>query len=221
MFLPVLVVFVPAWSKKAIGGSKDAKIFEWPEVQMGPRTSDRVIAGKRAAKFIACSVCHERVGSFLPYMSEMGEEELDDFMAEGLPDVLGDVQEVCKMSDLAEIFNRRKMEIKTSLDGTARVVMVEDSKQQLYDESNASDIFDWKAFALQHACIGIFRKDSDVVAKEVKDGFDTMRSKWKENKEEIQKFFQALGVAVGSGCKKASMCKAQLKLTRPEGHDEM
>merc|ERR1719456_1095278 len=38
----------------------------WPDAGMGQRTSERVRAGRRAARHIACDVCEERVLQFLP-----------------------------------------------------------------------------------------------------------------------------------------------------------
>eukprot|EP00913_Durusdinium_trenchii_P009850 g9247.t1 len=48
-----------------------AQAFHWPSEQIGERSGERVRAGKRAAKFIACSVCEQVVQSSFPKPHEL------------------------------------------------------------------------------------------------------------------------------------------------------
>merc|ERR1740129_1368418 len=106
---------VPAAGSQAAEAEEPAKGFEWPDTQLGPRSSDRVSAGKRAAKFIACDVCWLRTLALLPGNGDI--EEMDTWMREQLPEDLGDAKELCEMRTLATMFKRQKTDIKTSADG--------------------------------------------------------------------------------------------------------
>merc|ERR1712232_934941 len=161
----VAVVTVVACSGIGIEGQDLSIGFNWPEETMGQRTSDRVSAGKRAAKYIACSVCEERVLALFPTGSD-DVEAIGQVVEQDLPDQLGDAKKLCEMRGLAKLFRSHRLEIRTNPDGTASVEVTKNRGVPFYEEINTSELaFHWKSFALQHACTETFRRDGDAVTK--------------------------------------------------------
>merc|ERR1719468_593559 len=176
---------------------------------MGQRTSERLSAGKRAAKYLACRVCEERVFTLFPASED--QEAIDQFVDESLSEAVGDVKSLCKMRNLAEIFKARRLEIETRDDGSAKFVKTEEGKHPLYDEINESELaFHWKSFALQHACSETFRKDGDVIAESIKERIGIMRDN--RDDEGSDSWFQELAMVIRDSCGKAKTCKAANKL---------
>merc|ERR1712151_787388 len=104
---------------------------------------------------------------------------------------------------------------------------VEDGKPPpSYDEVNidgSESAFDWKAFAIQHACMETFRRDGDAIAKNMRESFHSIRTDWSEDADEKQKekFLSRVAKMVGPTCMKARACKAQKKLERKVSKGEL
>mmetsp|Transcript_95534 Transcript_95534/g.308124 ORF Transcript_95534/g.308124 Transcript_95534/m.308124 type:complete len:232 (-) Transcript_95534:155-850(-) len=182
-----------------------APAYKWPEAGMGQRTSDRLSAGKRAAKYIACGVCEERVLSLFP--GEGDADMIARFLeGESLTESLGDAKGLCGMRDLAKLFKGRRIEVETKPDGSA--LLSSSSTIPFYEEINTSDlVFHWKSFALQHACTELFRKDGDEVAQGVVKAYHASTGGGmpvEERKRVVE--------AVKAGCRMARTCKAAAKL---------
>lgn len=196
-----------------LGGAAAAS-YEWPTAGIGQRTSDRVSAGKQAAKYIACGVCEERLMElFVTLVPGPGdrlpdEDSVTQFLdGDGLGDALGDAKSVCEMRDLAKLFRSRRMEVQTNPDGSAVLSKVGvDSPPPFYEEINKSELaFHWKSFAVQHACTETFRRDGDAVAKEVIDAY--RRGEDSPGEEPGQR----LAMAAKAGCRRAKTCRAATK----------
>merc|ERR1711971_232333 len=129
---------------------------------MGQRSTEKVSAGKRAAKYIACEVCQERILALFPENGDM--ESTSNFLeSDGLTESLGDSKTLCGMKVLAQHFTKHSINIDLHEDGTASLNKTSD-KWPFYEEINQSDyVFHWLSFALQHACTETFRKDGDSI----------------------------------------------------------
>lgn len=198
--------------KPTTSDEKTAKV--WPDANMGQRTSERVSAGKRAAKYIACDVCEELTFSVMPAFHETAAiEKLDTFMEEEVSGILGDVKPLCNMKDLAVIFKRRKLEIQTHPDGSAKMDKSKDGKSPDYDEINTSELaFHWKSFALQHACMEVFRKDGDAIAAALRTEYSRIRDQHSDEEVAYNEWFRMFTRMIQTSCKKSKVCKAQEKL---------
>mmetsp|Transcript_15710 Transcript_15710/g.23916 ORF Transcript_15710/g.23916 Transcript_15710/m.23916 type:complete len:261 (+) Transcript_15710:1-783(+) len=202
-------------------GPCGAETFPWPEASIGQRTSDRVSAGKRAAKYIACEVCEERSLSLFPNTGDV--DEIGAFMdVEHFSDKLSDAKTLCGMRSLAKLFKGRKMEVQTFADGTARLSKLDlDAPAPFYEEINTSDLaFHWQSYAVQHACTEIFRRDGEELAKAIEANFykfDNTDPRRLPKPEEVR---QRISKAVSVSCRTARLCKEADKL-RHKGHDEL
>jgi len=175
---------------------------------MAQRTTDRVAAGKRAAKYIACDVCSERVLAL--FAAKADDDEIDRiFEAGSLGDWLGDVKGLCGMKGLAEIFRRRRLEVSPKPDGTCKLEKLSSGSAPFYEEINTSDlVFHWKSLAVQEACTEVFRRDGDAVAAAVEEGYKKLgRSDGQESEP-----MQHLNSAIRKACSRAKACKAADKL---------
>ncbi|CAJ1375868.1 unnamed protein product [Effrenium voratum] len=134
---------------------------EWPSDQMGPRSAERVRAGKRAGKFIACTVCeHVLLSQFASPLAVEGIRKV--LASEELSEALGDAKGLCAMKRLAQLFRRARLEVAIAPDGTAEMRTAKG--EPFYEEINKSELaFHWKSFAVEHACVEIFRSDGDLV----------------------------------------------------------
>lgn len=186
--------------------------FTWPDESMGQRTSERVSAGKRAAKYIACRVCEERVYSlFPPGVSEV--ELVGQSMDEDVPEKLGDVKALCDMKSLAKLFRSRRLEVVPNPDGSAAFENRGAGKAPFYEEINTSELaFCWRSFAVQHACMETFRRDGDVVLKGLEKAYRKIESDNKDESPSAEDLQRELMSASRKACHQTKMCKAAAKL---------
>lgn len=210
MFVLILSAIPTCFAaKEAVDQVEALASFTWPDEIMGPRTSERVAAGKRAARHIACDVCEERVLSHFGAMSD-SEQVRDVFETGRLVDGLGDVKALCAMKPLAETYRKQYLEVVVDPSGLAVLKKQSDGKYVFYEEINTSDlVFHWKSFAVKEACTETFRRDSDSISKAVEKAFkrggdiDSLSSK---------ELAEQLAAAASTGCRQAKTCKAVLKL---------
>eukprot|EP00434_Breviolum_minutum_P000007 symbB.v1.2.000005.t1/scaffold5.1/size591573/5 len=152
--------------------SMQARHFHWPPEQIGERSSERVRAGKRAAKFIACTVCEQVVQSNFPKPHEV-ENIRKTFSSEELQERHDAGKGSCAMKRLAQLFKRQKLEVNALPDGTAEMRAAK--SEPFYEEINKSELaFHWKSFALQHACSEVFRSDADDVHRVMQQEFERL-----------------------------------------------
>ncbi|CAE7036816.1 unnamed protein product [Symbiodinium sp. CCMP2592] len=146
----------------------------WPSDSIGERTVERISAGKRAGKFIACTVCEHVVQSALPKTSEV--DDLRKILAsEEFVEHLGDAKTTCGMKRLATLFKRLKLEVAALPDGTAELRATKSHSEPFYEEINKSELaFHWKSFAVEHACLEVFRQDADSVHSAMLKEFDKL-----------------------------------------------
>eukprot|EP00439_Symbiodinium_sp_Y106_P047503 s2231_g6.t1 len=153
----------------------------WPSDSIGERTVERISAGKRAGKFIACSVCEHVVQSALPKTSEVDDlrkilasEDSRQFWFEFI-EHLGDAKTTCGMKRLATLFKRLKLEVAALPDGTAELRATKSHSEPFYEEINKNELaFHWKSFAVEHACLEVFRQDADSVHSAMLKEFDKL-----------------------------------------------
>eukprot|EP00927_Polykrikos_kofoidii_P060721 TRINITY_DN55643_c0_g1_i1.p1 TRINITY_DN55643_c0_g1~~TRINITY_DN55643_c0_g1_i1.p1 ORF type:complete len:221 (+),score=42.85 TRINITY_DN55643_c0_g1_i1:109-771(+) len=198
---PFLIVGTNAAKPKTKG-------YNWPEVGMGSRTSERVSAGKRAAKYIACEVCEERVFAHFPKKPE--EDKVNELFDDGgLADLFGDVKEFCGMRKLAQIFRGERLEVKPKSDGSAVVQRAADGSIPFYEEINTSELaFHWLSLAIQHACTETFRRDADTIVKDLEKAFRSSAGLDGMGRDLPMR----LRFAARKGCSRSKMCKAAVKL---------
>jgi len=190
----------------------------WPDAAMGQRTSERVSAGRRAARHIACDVCEERVLQLLPTKRPDADVIWRLFEAGAFQERLADVKNFCKMRDLADLFRSRRLEVATKADGTAELRKTS-GDVPFYEDINTSDfIFHWKSLAVQHACSETFRRDGVAVARRIERALvgaeggivgESMLSLEEPNPGELS---ERMHVAVRQGCRASRFCKAAVKL---------
>ncbi|CAE7302399.1 TTN [Symbiodinium natans] len=146
----------------------------WPSDSIGERTTERVSAGKRAGKFIACTVCEHVVQSALPKTSEV-DDVRKILASEEFIEHLGDAKVFCGMKRLATLFKRLKLEVATLPDGTAELRATKSQSEPFYEEINKSELaFHWKSFAVEHACLEVFRQDADSLHSAMLTEFDKL-----------------------------------------------
>lgn len=187
---------------------------------MGQRTSERVSAGKRAAKYIACTVCEERVAALFPANADA--DQIGHVVEAELGEHLGDAKTLCAMKGLARIFRGRRLEVSPKPDGSAE--LKETKKHPLYEEINTSELaFHWKSLAVQHACMETFRKDGDAVAGAFEKAYSALAKAADEAGAPLAPSGTMAPVweAARSACRKTKTCKAAAKLNgevaRPPG----
>ncbi|CAK0868690.1 unnamed protein product [Prorocentrum cordatum] len=178
---------------------------------MGQRTSERVSAGKRAAKYIACTVCEERVAALFP--SDADADQIGRVVEAEIGDHLGDAKTLCAMKPLARLFRGRRLEVSPKPDGSAELRATK--KHPLYEEINTSELaFHWKSLAVQHACMETFRKDGDAVAAAFGKAYAALAEAADEAGDAKQPggALAPVWAAAQSACRKARMCRAAAKL---------
>lgn len=184
--------------------------FKWPTEDLGQRTSEKVAAAKKAAKWIACSVCRTRVNAL--FAPNADEEQVHDVLQDNLGEWLGDAKKLCAMKPVAQLFREARVEIITNNeDGSAMTKRSEDGKKvPFYEEINTSElVFHWKSMALQHACMEVFRKSGDEVAQTLKAEYESLT---KRVDIPQQTPIERIYVATEVGCRAAKFCKASDKL---------
>lgn len=183
--------------------------FKWPDEGMGQRTPERVSAGKRAAKYIACNVCEERVLALIPPGGDL--DMISPVVENNLGDWIGDTKGLCEMRGLANLFRNRRLEVKTKPDGSAVLATVQSSsKIPFYEEINTSELaFHWKSFAVQHACAETFRRDGDAITRGFEKAYAKITGEHGATAEDIMR---ELLLAARKACGQAKMCKAATKL---------
>eukprot|EP00746_Dinoflagellata_sp_MGD_P162555 gnl/MRDRNA2_/MRDRNA2_90168_c0_seq1.p1 gnl/MRDRNA2_/MRDRNA2_90168_c0~~gnl/MRDRNA2_/MRDRNA2_90168_c0_seq1.p1 ORF type:complete len:243 (-),score=45.24 gnl/MRDRNA2_/MRDRNA2_90168_c0_seq1:41-688(-) len=194
------------------------KSLSWPAEDLGQRTSEKVSAGKRAAKWIACDVCKVRVAAL--FKEEIDEEQVGDVLENSLGEWLGDAKKLCDMKGLAQLFRGQKAEIVTHDDGSAEMKFKgQGEKAPFYEEINTSDlVFHWKSLALQHACMEVFRKSGDLVHEGIKAEYESLS----QRKDVMQGTpFDRLMKATYKSCREAKFCKASDKLREKQQKSEL
>lgn len=197
-----------------MGASPAESLYKWPDVGMGQRTTERLRAGKRAAKYIACGVCEERVLSLFPTSADADSiSRIID--GDTLKEFLGDAKQLCGMRDLARLFRSRRLEVDPKPDGSAELAQVpHNSIAPFYEEINTSELaFHWKSFAVQHACSETFRRDGDTIANGVVQSYRTMDGAHGDDVQD--RWREKLVSAVRAGCRIARSCKAVTRLKGP------
>eukprot|EP00435_Cladocopium_sp_Y103_P040485 s2070_g11.t1 len=181
----------------------EARHFQWPPEQIGERSSERVRAGKRAAKFIACTVCEQVVHSNFPKPHAL-DSIRKTFSSEELHE-RHDAKGSCAMKRLAQLFKRQKLEVTALPDGTAEIRTAK--TEPFYEEINKSELaFHWKSFALQHACSEVFRSDAEDVHRAMEREFERLAQDLPhEHDEEVQELLRR---AVQRGCQASRFCRA-------------
>lgn len=191
----------------------DDKAFEWPNDSIGERTTQRVAAGKRAGKYIACQVCEQVVLSKLPRPHD--QEQISKFLGgEEFSDQMDDVKATCNMKRLAKTFKFSKLEVVGQPDGTAVMRSAASKSEPFYEEINKSELaFHWKSFAVEHACLETFRQGGPQVSSNLLKAFDRL-SKEQNREEEVgeQELKERVRSAVKASCRRAKFCKASVKL---------
>jgi len=179
--------------------------YDWPDGGMAQRTTDRVAAGKRAAKYIACDVCSERVLALFPPKAH--DEDMERIFEAGSPsEWLGDVKELCAMKGLAQLFKQRRLVVDARPDGTAK--LEKSDSTPFYEEINTSDlVFHWKSFAIREACTEVFRRDGEAVAVGLEKAYNEFLSKGKDAEP-----LELLVRASHRACRQTKACKAANKL---------
>lgn len=199
-------VFAAAQSS---GEAESLSSFAWPDANMAQRTSERVAAGKRAARHIACDVCEERVLSH--FLATFDPEQVREVFESGrLAEGLGDVKELCAMKELAQTYRKRYLEVVIETSGLARLKKQADGKYIFYEEINTSDlVFHWKSFAVKEACTEAFRRNADAVSRAVEKAFKRGGNIDSLSSTELA---ELLAAAAATGCRHAKTCKAADKL---------
>merc|ERR1712034_45222 len=121
---------------------------------------------------------------------------------------------LCEMRDLAKLFQSRRLEVKTKLDGSA-VLESNDAASAIpfYEEINTSDLaFHWKSFAVQHACGEIFRRDGDAITEGLVDAYRQLESDDSRVAKSADDLGRQVFLVVRTACSQAKMCKAATKL---------
>lgn len=191
-FLLVLPVLVSATSP-------------WPSDGMSQRTSDKVKAAKRAAKFLGCDMCAITLASRVPHEAEAFAEYLK---LGKLADLLSDATGLCKMKVLADTLRAARLEVETYSNGTAELKRRAEGVP-FYEDINTSDlIFHWKSLAVQHACLEVFRrKGGDAVAAGVLKASESLQHDDSSRDEQEMNINRALYV----GCRESRTCKKEVK----------
>eukprot|EP00440_Ansanella_granifera_P016737 gb/GFBE01018182.1/.p1 GENE.gb/GFBE01018182.1/~~gb/GFBE01018182.1/.p1 ORF type:complete len:234 (+),score=57.40 gb/GFBE01018182.1/:1-702(+) len=214
--LPFALFCLLFHARVAIGGDDEA--FTWPSDSIGERTTERVAAGKRAGKYIACTVCeHVLMSSFpKPHDPEsvrkiMGNEELAE--------KLSDSKATCGMKRLARLFKGSKLEVVGQPDGTAVMRMPKSKSEPFYEEINKSELaFHWKSFAVEHACLEVFRQNTDRMSVSLMKEFDQLSSEASGqdagagDEADEQELKERLRSAIEVSCRHAKYCKSSEKL---------
>mmetsp|Transcript_154190 Transcript_154190/g.283888 ORF Transcript_154190/g.283888 Transcript_154190/m.283888 type:complete len:242 (+) Transcript_154190:2-727(+) len=203
---------------KSSSEAESLSSFVWPDATMAQRTSDRVAAGKRAARHIACDVCEERVMSHFP--ASFDPEQVREVFESGrLAEGLGDVKALCAMKQLAETYRKQYREVVIETSGLARLKKQADGKYVFYEEINTSDlVFHWKSFAVKEACTEAFRRDADAVSRAVEKAFKRGGNIDALSSAELA---ERLAAAAGTGCRQSKTCKAADKLARAVAKAEL
>ncbi|CAE8598383.1 unnamed protein product, partial [Polarella glacialis] len=200
-------------------------VFTWPDDSIGERSVERVTAGKRAGKYIACSVCESVLISQFPRNSDL-EHVKKILGAEPLLDLLGDAKETCGMRRLAKLFKASKLEVVGKLDGSAIMRTTASKSEPFYEEINKSELaFHWKSFAVEHACREIFRHSAEEISASLGPAFEQVaadaehRRGGEEGAEHsdaeeagAQELKEWISSAVRTSCRQAKFCKASEKL---------
>lgn len=183
---------------------KASNEYKWPSSGVGQRTSERISAGKRAAQYIACSVCEIRVRALFPDAGD-ADTYLQVFESGSAEEALSNVKDLCNMRDLADIFRSRLLEVKTQPDGSASLGKSTDEQPPFYEEINTSDLaFHWQSFAVQHACSEAFRRDGDLVSEVLEKSFNILL--------ETNNPQHAIDRTVTRACRKVKTCQAAKQL---------
>jgi len=185
--------------------------YVWPDKGMGQRTSERVAAGKRAAKYIACEVCEERVLDLLPWRPAIDVEGIDRLLESGtFAESLGEVKQLCGMKHLAQLLTHRRMEITTKPDGSAELKQLPEGKQPFYEEINTSElVFHWQSLAVQHSCTEVFRKDGDIIAQDFEEAYRRTDEAASDSEGGLMR---RVVLAARQACNSAKMCRSAHKL---------
>lgn len=183
----------------------------WPSDSIGERTVERISAGKRAGKFIACTVCEHVVQSALPKTSEV--DDLRKILAsEEFVEHLGDAKTTCGMKRLATLFKRLKLEVAALPDGTAELRATKSHSEPFYEEINKSELaFHWKSFAVEHACLEVFRQDADSVHSAMLKEFDKLVADTPTEEQEVR---GQMHTAAQTACGRTKFCRASRALRR-------
>eukprot|EP00747_Dinoflagellata_sp_TGD_P179239 gnl/TRDRNA2_/TRDRNA2_29733_c0_seq1.p1 gnl/TRDRNA2_/TRDRNA2_29733_c0~~gnl/TRDRNA2_/TRDRNA2_29733_c0_seq1.p1 ORF type:complete len:362 (+),score=99.67 gnl/TRDRNA2_/TRDRNA2_29733_c0_seq1:23-1108(+) len=193
---------------------KDAP--EWPDEAMAQRTTERVSAGKRAAKWIPCEVCQERILDFFPQNGDNdGMRRMIDttHLEESLS---SENKQLCEMRTLAKIFRERNLYIQTDPDGSAKLVTYDGEGQPFYEEINTSDLlFHWKSLAIHQACVDIFRRDGEDLAQAVKQAYIRMAGEEEANDLPMLQIRERASNSALEACqKKSNVCKMSQKMVK-------
>mmetsp|Transcript_81716 Transcript_81716/g.154319 ORF Transcript_81716/g.154319 Transcript_81716/m.154319 type:complete len:256 (+) Transcript_81716:32-799(+) len=178
----------------------------WPEQNIGMKTKETVTAGKKASKWIACEVCTERLLALFP--PEGDNDQIEMILEMGLAQWLSDAKALCDMKNLAQLFSGRRMEIKVFTDGSAGMERIK-GDPPFYNETNDNENeWHWKSFALQHACLETFRKNSEKIGKTVSKAYRKLAKKSTDAKATVKLVYTAVIVA----CQQVKVCKNAAKL---------
>eukprot|EP00928_Gymnodinium_smaydae_P088648 TRINITY_DN72712_c0_g1_i1.p1 TRINITY_DN72712_c0_g1~~TRINITY_DN72712_c0_g1_i1.p1 ORF type:complete len:245 (-),score=50.66 TRINITY_DN72712_c0_g1_i1:40-732(-) len=200
-------------SANAADASKGSagKAFVWPDAAMGQRTPERVSAGKRAAKYIACDMCEERIVGLFAKASDA--ESVTRVLEDDFGEALGDAKKLCGMRDVAKLLKARRLEVVTKPDGTAALRTSENVP--FYEEINTSDlVFHWKSLAVQHACMEVFRRDGDAVAEAFAQAY---REKFEQLVSGGASALDAVRKTAQGACRQAKSCRWSAKLLERSG----
>lgn len=184
---------------------KEATIVEWPEDDLGPRSPERVAAGKQASKFIGCQVCNIQMMALLMDNSKRDAGSLDQWIRGGaLADVLDNAGEFCKFGRLMSTVEAMGHELEI-LPERVRLTRVEGEADWIAPTDD--DAFNWKAFAVHHSCLETFRRDGEKVAKAAKKAWKSHAGG--EADEEEGGLMRVLNSVVNEACFSAKTCVAQ------------
>jgi len=185
--------------------------YVWPDKGMGQRTSERVAAGKRAAKYIHCEVCEEVVLDLLPWRPAIDVEGIDRLLESGkFAEALGEAKKLCGMKHLAQLLTHRRMEITTKPDGSAEMKQLPQGQQPFYEEINTSElVFHWQSLAVQHSCTEVFRKDGDIIAQGFEEAYRRTDEAASDGEGELAR---RVVLAAREACHSARMCRSAHKL---------
>lgn len=186
---------------------KAAEVVAWPEDDLGPRSPERIAAGKQAAKFIGCQVCTVQLMALLMDNSNRDTGSLDQWIRGGvIADMLEDAKNFCEFSRLMSTTEAMGYELETLPEGRARLAHVEGEADWMAPTDETD--FNWKAFAVHHSCLETFRRDGEKVAKSAKKAWKSRAGASDEDDE--AGLMQRMNAVVNEACFSAKTCVAQI-----------